>query len=78
MLLVKGVFEIYFEFSIILFFLMKLKMVCPIGFEPMAYGLEIRCSILLSYGHIINDIVIIIINEYNSFYNNLKKIAKKI
>lgn len=57
---------------------MKLKMVCPIGFEPMAYGLEIRCSILLSYGHIINDIVIIIINEYNSLYNNLKKIAKKI
>jgi hypothetical protein len=53
-------------------------MVCPIGFEPMAYGLEIRCSILLSYGHIINYIAIIIINQYNSLYNILKKIAKKI
>ncbi len=53
-------------------------MVCPIGFEPMAYGLEIRCSILLSYGHTINNIVIIIINQYNSFYNILKKIAKKL
>ncbi len=53
-------------------------MVCPIGFEPMTYGLEIRCSILLSYGHIINCIVIIIINQYNSFYNILKKIAKKL
>lgn len=26
-------------------------MVCPIGFEPMAYGLEVRRSVHLSYGH---------------------------
>lgn len=30
----------------------KKNQVCPTGLEPVAYGLEIRCSIQLSYGHI--------------------------
>lgn len=29
----------------------------PIGFEPMTYGLENRCSIQLSYGGILNPII---------------------
>ena len=30
------------------------KMARPRGFEPLTHGLEVRCSILLSYGRIIN------------------------
>lgn len=33
------------------------SLVPPIGFEPMTYGLENRCSIQLSYGGIINKMI---------------------
>ena len=28
-------------------------LVCPVGIEPTTYGLEVRCSIQLSYEHIL-------------------------
>ena len=34
-----------------LFFILP-NVVRPAGFEPAAYGLEVRCSIQLSYGRI--------------------------
>lgn len=48
------------------------EMVCPEGFEPPAYGLEIRCSIRLSYGHIDRlESIMDVINEMaqrNKYY----------
>ena len=34
-------------------------MVVPIGFEPMAAGLENRCSIQLSYGTILSKLALV-------------------
>ena len=38
------------------------RLVCPVGFGPTTYGLEIRCSIQLSYGHILFQITIALTN----------------
>ncbi len=35
--------------------LVKLKMARQEGFEPSAYGLEVRCSIQLSYWRILTE-----------------------
>ena len=44
----------------------KKKSVRPAGFEPATYGLEVRCSIQLSYGRLVWLLQIEASTQYNS------------
>ena len=41
-----------------------IKRVCPKGFEPPTHGLEGRCSIQLSYGHILGNLIKLYPDKY--------------